>query len=78
MPDRILTTHVGSLPRPEKLITLNHQRIVGETVDERAYEEELSSAVADLVRHQKDVGIDLINDGEFGHTMGYDYDYGAW
>jgi 5-methyltetrahydropteroyltriglutamate--homocysteine methyltransferase len=78
MPDRILTTHVGSLPRPHELIELNHQRIVGENVDENAYADALRGAVADLVRRQHDVGIDLINDGEFGHTMGYDYDYGSW
>ena len=78
MADRIMTTHVGSLPRPSQLIELNHQRIVGDPVDEAAYAEELRSAVAALVRRQKDVGIDLVNDGEFGHTMGYDYDYGAW
>ena len=78
MANRILTTHVGSLPRPEKLIELNHQRIVGEKVDEAAFEEELTSAVDDVVRRQKEAGIDLVNDGEFGHTMGFDYDYGAW
>jgi 5-methyltetrahydropteroyltriglutamate--homocysteine methyltransferase len=78
MPDRILTTHVGSLPRPEQLIELNHRRIVGEDVDEGAYAQELRGAVADLVARQRDAGIDLINDGEYGHTMGYDYDYGSW
>ena len=41
MADRILTTHVGSLPRPAKLIELNHQRIVGEQVDEAAFGKEL-------------------------------------
>jgi 5-methyltetrahydropteroyltriglutamate--homocysteine methyltransferase len=78
MPDRILTTHVGSLPRPEHLIELNHRRILGEDVDEGAFAQELKGAVADLVRRQRDAGIDLINDGEYGHTMGYDYDYGSW
>jgi 5-methyltetrahydropteroyltriglutamate--homocysteine methyltransferase len=78
MPDRILTTHVGSLPRPETLIQLNHQRLMDEAVDEAAFQAELKSSVAELVRHQKEAGIDLINDGEFGHTMGYDYDYGSW
>jgi 5-methyltetrahydropteroyltriglutamate--homocysteine methyltransferase len=77
-PDRILTSHVGSLPRPERLIELNHRRVVGEALDEAEYETELKSAVGDLVRRQKEVGIDLINDGEYGHTMGYDYDYGSW
>jgi len=78
MPDRIRTTHAGSLPRPAKVIELNHQRIDGEKVDEATFERELKGAVVDLVRRQKQAGIDLVNDGEFGHTMGYDYDYGAW
>ncbi len=78
MANRILTTHVGSLPRPAKLIALNHQRVVGDNVDEAAFNKELKAAVVDLVRRQKDVGVDLINDGEFGHTMGWDYDYGSW
>jgi 5-methyltetrahydropteroyltriglutamate--homocysteine methyltransferase len=81
MPDRserILTTHVGSLPRPEDLIALNRRRALGEDTDEAGYQSELASAVADLVERQKDVGIDLVNDGEFGHSMGHRYDYGPW
>jgi 5-methyltetrahydropteroyltriglutamate--homocysteine methyltransferase len=69
---------VGSLPRPKHLIDLNLKRIDGENVDAAEFEGELKQAVVDLVRHQKDVGVDLVNDGEFGHTMGYEYDYGAW
>jgi 5-methyltetrahydropteroyltriglutamate--homocysteine methyltransferase len=76
--DRILTTHAGSLPRPEKLIALNSQRARGELTDEAGYQQELRGAVVDLVARQKEVGIDLINDGEFGHAMGHDYDYGPW
>jgi len=76
--DRILTTHVGSLPRPQRLIELNHRRLMEETVDEAVFARELKDAVADLVRHQQEAGIDLVNDGEFGHTMGYNYDYGSW
>jgi 5-methyltetrahydropteroyltriglutamate--homocysteine methyltransferase len=78
MANRILTTHVGSLPRPQKLLDLAHERTTGEKVDEKVYAQELKRAVADVVRHQKDVGIDLINDGELGHTMGWAYDYGSW
>jgi 5-methyltetrahydropteroyltriglutamate--homocysteine methyltransferase len=78
MANRILTTHVGSLPRPAKLIELNNQRIIGEQVDEVVFGKELDGAVVDVVRRQKEAGIDLVNDGEFGHTMGFDYDYGAW
>src|SRR5208282_5982071 len=78
MANRILTTHVGSLPRPPKLLEFSQKRTLGETFDEAAFEKELNSAVADVVRHQKEVGVDLINDGELGHTMGWAYDYGSW
>ncbi len=78
MADRILTTHVGSLPRPQELIELNHRRIVGEGVDEAAFDELLAGAVDEVVRRQREVGVDLVNDGELGHTMGFEYDYGAW
>ncbi|MPZ59380.1 MAG: epoxyalkane--coenzyme M transferase [Rhizobiales bacterium] len=78
MADRILTTHVGSLPRPEELIELTHQRTVGEKFDEAAFDRVLKDAVVDVVRRQKEAGIDLVNDGELGHTMGWAYDYGSW
>jgi len=77
MANRILTTHVGSLPRPAKLIEAAHTRTV-ENTDETAFEKELKGAVIDVVRRQKEAGIDLINDGELGHTMGWAYDYGSW
>ncbi len=78
MPGRILTTHVGSLPRPPALIELNHRRMTGEAVDEDAFEALLRESVAELVRRQRDAGVDLVGDGELGHTMGFAYDYGAW
>ena len=77
MAHRILTTHVGSLPRPAKLIEAAHKRTVDNT-DETAFEKELKGAVAEVVLKQKEAGIDLINDGELGHTMGWAYDYGSW
>jgi len=51
-PDRILTSHVGSLPRPEGLIALNHQRESGDLADEAGYQRELTDAVASVVRRQ--------------------------
>jgi 5-methyltetrahydropteroyltriglutamate--homocysteine methyltransferase len=78
MPDRILTTHVGSLPRPAKLIEFIHQCTVNDKFDEASFDQELKGAVAEVVRQQKDAGVDLINDGEFAHTMGWAYDYGSW
>src|SRR5215470_15910704 len=78
MPDRILTSHAGSLPRPEDLIALNEQRAEGDLSDEAGYLRKLRAAVADVVKRQRDVGIDLVNDGEYGHSMGQRYDYGPW
>ena len=76
--DRILTTHAGSLSRPADLIALNRARAQGEKVDEAAYARCLASAVADVVRKQREVGIDIPDDGEFGKPMAANYDYGVW
>jgi len=76
--ERILTTHVGSLPRPPALIAANARRAGGEPGEEDAYREQLASAVAEVVARQKETGIDLVNDGEFGHAMASAYDYGPW
>lgn len=62
--DRILTTHVGSLPRPASLDDALERR----ADDERAYASALEDAVAEVVRKQADVGIDVVNDGEFGKS----------
>jgi 5-methyltetrahydropteroyltriglutamate--homocysteine methyltransferase len=78
MPDRILTSHAGSLPRPEDLVQLNHQRAEGRLEDEAGYQQQLAEAVKDVVRRQAEIGIDLVNDGEYGHSMGARYDYGTW
>jgi 5-methyltetrahydropteroyltriglutamate--homocysteine methyltransferase len=76
--DRIRTSHAGSLPRPDDLIELNRKRIEEEALDEAQYQEALRQATIDVVKRQAEVGIDLPNDGEFGHTMGTKVDYGAW
>jgi 5-methyltetrahydropteroyltriglutamate--homocysteine methyltransferase len=78
MANRILTTHVGSLPRPAKFIEVSQKRTLGEKFDEAAYEAELKNSVAEVVKKQKEAGVDLINDGELAHTMGWAYDYGSW
>ncbi len=57
-----LTSHVGSLPRPEELIALNHRRAAGGFADEEGYQRELTAAVADVVRRQNGIGIDVVND----------------
>jgi 5-methyltetrahydropteroyltriglutamate--homocysteine methyltransferase len=76
--DCILTTHAGSLPRPDDLIELNRRRMDGEPVDEAAYQEQLREETADVVRRQAEIGIQIPNDGEYGHAMGAKVDYGAW
>jgi 5-methyltetrahydropteroyltriglutamate--homocysteine methyltransferase len=75
--NRIITTHVGSLSRPAELLALNKTRTDGAT-DVAAYAAALTAAVADVVNKQRDIGIDIPNDGEFGKPMSAAYDYGAW
>jgi 5-methyltetrahydropteroyltriglutamate--homocysteine methyltransferase len=78
MATRILTSHAGSLPRPQSLIERNAQRgrLDGSIDDD--YERALARSVADVVARQRDAGIDIVNDGEFGHSMRQDYDFGSW
>ena len=64
MADRILTTHAGSLPRPDDLADLVWARMDGEAVDEAALEARMDEAVVDLVARQREVGLDVISDGE--------------
>jgi 5-methyltetrahydropteroyltriglutamate--homocysteine methyltransferase len=67
---RILTTHTGSLPRPEQLSTMMLARETGGAVDAAALRAEISWAVHDIVRAQVDRGVDVINDGEMS-KIGY-------
>jgi 5-methyltetrahydropteroyltriglutamate--homocysteine methyltransferase len=76
--DRIITTHSGSLSRSPDLLALNRARAQGEKVDEAAYEQCLSDAIAQVVRRQRDAGIDVPDDGEFPKPMAAQFDYGAW
>jgi 5-methyltetrahydropteroyltriglutamate--homocysteine methyltransferase len=62
--DRILTTHVGSLPRNEKLSDLLIRREAGEAYDQKEFDAEMDKAVRDVVDRQKKAGIDIGNDGE--------------
>ena len=78
MGSRVLTSHAGSLPRPDDLIELNRRRLDEEGVDEEEYAARLREATIDVVKRQVELGIDLPNDGEYGHIMGAKVDYGAW
>jgi 5-methyltetrahydropteroyltriglutamate--homocysteine methyltransferase len=64
--DRILTTHVGSLPRPDDLRAMILRKQRGEAVDEAAFAARVRSAVGEIVRRQGDAGIDIVADGEMG------------
>jgi 5-methyltetrahydropteroyltriglutamate--homocysteine methyltransferase len=64
--NRILTTHVGSLPRPDDLFELMQARVDGQPVDARAYAERVRAAVKECVRRQVEAGLDIVNDGEMG------------
>ncbi len=78
MGSTIETSHAGSLPRPDDLLDLNRRRAAGEAIDDAAYAQALQDATVEVVRRQREVGIDLPNDGEYGHAMGQKVDYGAW
>jgi len=64
--DRILTTHTGSLPRPRDLLLMVRARARGEPTDEHALQARLRQAVGEIVRKQAELGIDVVDDGEFG------------
>jgi 5-methyltetrahydropteroyltriglutamate--homocysteine methyltransferase len=69
--DRILTTHVGSLIRPEPLLELMRARQGGKPVDPQAYDSCLTRSVAEVVRHQAEAGVDVVSDGEFGKAISW-------
>jgi 5-methyltetrahydropteroyltriglutamate--homocysteine methyltransferase len=68
---RILTTHVGSLVRPPDLVELLRAKEDGEPMDAEDFEDCLRRAVADVVRQQAEVGIDIVSDGEFGKNISW-------
>jgi 5-methyltetrahydropteroyltriglutamate--homocysteine methyltransferase len=70
---RVLTTHVGSLPRPDRLIDLYRENASPDILDPV-----LRTAVREVVRQQVETGLDFVNDGEFGKSTRSRVDYGAW
>src|SRR5215475_13268590 len=64
--ERILTTHTGSLPRPDDLLTMLYRKEKSESQDQAALEARVRTAVAEIVRKQLDAGVDVVNDGEVG------------
>ena len=74
--DHIRATHAGSLPRTPEPIAANAAKEADGITPE--FLELLEASVVDVVQRQKDLGIDIPNDGEYGHTMSNSVDYGAW
>jgi 5-methyltetrahydropteroyltriglutamate--homocysteine methyltransferase len=65
---RIRTTHVGSLVRTPELVEIMIKDRLGEAVDRQAHQEALRTGVRDVVRRQAEVGIDVVDDGEYGKS----------
>ncbi len=67
---RVLTTHVGSLPRPQDVVDVIWAEDKGQPVDADEYDRVIGEAVRDRVAHQVQAGVDLVSDGEMG-KIGY-------
>ena len=66
---RILTTHTGSLPRSEVMQDLLRTQQDQLELDQKVFTAESEKAVAEVARHQVDIGIDVVNDGEQGRAQ---------
>jgi 5-methyltetrahydropteroyltriglutamate--homocysteine methyltransferase len=71
--DRILTTHVGSLARPDELAAILRSKDRGQAYDGAAYAKLVRGAVADVVRKQTEAGVDVVTDGEQGKASFFGY-----
>jgi 5-methyltetrahydropteroyltriglutamate--homocysteine methyltransferase len=69
--ERILTTHVGSLIRPDPLLPFIRAKQDGQPYDERAYADCLARSVQEVVQKQAKAGIDVPSDGEFGKSISW-------
>src|SRR5438094_10580380 len=65
---RILTTHVGSIPRPDSITTLLRARLSGQAIDEARLAKHVADAIGEVVRRQAEVGLDVVCDGERSKT----------
>jgi 5-methyltetrahydropteroyltriglutamate--homocysteine methyltransferase len=63
--ERILTTHTGSLIRPVPILQGMKARTIGAPYDQERLDRDIAAGIADVVRQQVDIGIDIPNDGEF-------------
>ena len=71
--DRILVTHVGSLPRPHAVLDMMKAKLAGQGYDAKTYESEIRNAVAAIVKMQVDTGIDIVADGEMSKAGFFSY-----
>jgi 5-methyltetrahydropteroyltriglutamate--homocysteine methyltransferase len=69
--DRILTTHVGSLIRPQALQDILRAKQAGQPYDHAAYENCLKESIAEVVHRQAEIGVDVVSDGEFGKAISW-------
>ena len=67
---RILTTHVGSLPRPQAVVDQVYAEDNGLPIDRAEFDKVIGDAVAEVVRKQADAGVDFVSDGEMS-KIGY-------
>jgi 5-methyltetrahydropteroyltriglutamate--homocysteine methyltransferase len=71
--DRILTTHVGSLPRPLEVLEMMRARAGGQQIDEAELDRRVRVAIDECVRQQVECGIDVVSDGELSKDSFYAY-----
>lgn len=71
--DRILTTHVGSLPRTVEVLDAMKAKLGGDDYDDAAYQAEIAKGVRDIVKLQADLGIDVVADGEMSKSGFFTY-----
>lgn len=73
----VKTTHVGSLPRDPKLLEANSRR-AAKTISDEEFFDILTASVDGVVKRQREIGLDIINEGEYGHITSGAVDYGSW
>lgn len=71
--ERIITTHAGRLTRPDDLLEMIAAKDAGRPYDERAFAERVQREVSEVVRHQHEVGVDVVSDGEEGKPGFFTY-----
>jgi 5-methyltetrahydropteroyltriglutamate--homocysteine methyltransferase len=70
---RILTSHAGSLPRPDDLNQMNRDKMSGKSIDEAARTVRIKQGVPEVVRKQVECRVDVVNDGEYGKVNFLNY-----